>query len=154
MKETGSAKKHKYLLSLLIMIMIFVTPIHLASCSSEPETSDTDYEEYSAEEQGGAIADDDSDASEHQIDQDHGSAVTLDGKVLLVTISTNDAQTSWDYDTNTDSNLIYKTLDDLEIATDYLSEQASHYGRDLSFIYDWRTYQDLFYYMLNLTLNL
>lgn len=79
------------------------------------------------------------------INSNHGSAAKLDGKVVLVSVFVNDAGTSWDYNSDTDKALLRESLDKLGEATAYISENASNYGKQVSFIYDWTVDRDLVY---------
>ena len=72
-----------------------------------------------------------------------GSAGSLSGRTLIVSIFTDDAGTSWDWDLSEDNEMIYDTLDNLRISTDYLSEQAANFGASAEFIYDWEMNPDI-----------
>ncbi len=78
-------------------------------------------------------------------DPAHGSAVTMEGKTVLVSIFTSDKNTAWNYSDTADKNLINETLKKLNVATDFLSEQAKRFGKKLSFVYDWSKEKDLIY---------
>lgn len=72
-----------------------------------------------------------------------GSAGSLSGRTLIVSLFTDDAGTSWDWDLSEDNEMIYDTLDNLRISTDYLSEQAANFGASAEFIYDWEMNPDI-----------
>lgn len=74
-----------------------------------------------------------------------GTAGSLSGRTLLISIFTRDAGTSWNADSDEDNEMIYDTLDNLSISTRYLSEQAARYGSSAEFIYDWELNPDLYY---------
>ena len=75
-----------------------------------------------------------------------GSAGSLSGRTLIVSIFTDDAGTSWDWDLSEDNEMIYDTLDNLRISTDYLSEQAANFGASAEFIYDWEMNPDICFF--------
>lgn len=74
-----------------------------------------------------------------------GSAGSLEGRTLIISIFTDDSTTSWDYDSNDDSDMIDDTLDNLRLSTAYLTEQAKRYDSDADFIWDWELNPDLYY---------
>ena len=74
-----------------------------------------------------------------------GTAGSLSGRTLLISIFTEDAGTSWNTGSDEDNEMRYDTLDNLRISTLYLSEQAARYGSDAEFIYDWELRPDLSY---------
>ena len=80
-----------------------------------------------------------------QLDPDHGSAVRMEGTTLLVSIFASDRDTSWDFESEQDQKVIQTTLNNLKVASAYLSEQTQRYGKELSFLYDWREAEDLAY---------
>ena len=82
---------------------------------------------------------------ESVINADHGSAVTPEGKTVLVSIFANDSSCKWDKTNEADEALKRQTLADLQVAADYLSVQVKRYGKDLSFIYNWEEHSDLVY---------
>ena len=89
-----------------------------------------------------------SEADSHYVsfyDGGQGSAGSLRGRTAIVSIFTDDAGTSWDTEAEADREMMYDTLDNLRISTDYLSEQAAKYGSDADFIWDWDLYPDLYY---------
>ncbi len=73
----------------------------------------------------------------------HGNAANIDGKTVIVSIFANDTDTVWDYDSAADSETMYKTLDYLKTATDWLTEQVSFYGGNAEFVFDWETNPEL-----------
>ncbi len=82
---------------------------------------------------------------ERYINADHGSAHTLDGKVAIVSIFANDTTCRWNNNSAADRQAKTKTVSNLGIAAQYLTQQAARYGKNVSFVYDWRTYSDLAY---------
>ena len=78
-----------------------------------------------------------------QLDPDHGSAVRMEGTTLLLSIFASDRDTAWDFESEQDQKVIQTTLNNLEVASAYLSEQAQQYGKELTFLYDWREAEDL-----------
>lgn len=78
-----------------------------------------------------------------QLDPDHGSVVRMEGTTLLLSIFASDRDTAWDFESEQDQKVIQTTLNNLEVASAYLSEQAQQYGKELTFLYDWREAEDL-----------
>lgn len=97
------------------------------------------------------------DTEEYEIDDDyevdetdlyggrHGTADTIMGKTLVVSIYTDDATTSWNYLNEVDQYNMDDSLNNLKIATNWLEEQVSKYNKKAKFIYDWKKYPDLKY---------
>ena len=75
----------------------------------------------------------------------HGTADTIMGKTLVVSIYTDDATTSWNSLNEVDQYNIDDSLNNLKIATNWLEEQVSKYNKKAEFIYDWKKYPDLKY---------
>lgn len=73
----------------------------------------------------------------------NGTADTIDGKTIIVSIYADDYGTKWDF--NKDKERIEDTFDNLKIATNYLKEQVKKYGKNATFIYDWENNSDLKY---------
>jgi len=84
--------------------------------------------------------------NEPDIDPNHGSAVTLEGKIIIVSIFANDSSSNWKIKSSKDKNLMKDTIKNLKTATKYLSKQAKRYNKKLSFVYDWAKNDDLVYY--------
>lgn len=74
-----------------------------------------------------------------------GSAGSMNGRTLMISIYTDDAGTSWDDHSSDDAEMMFDTLDNLRISTDYLTKQAARYGCDARFICDWVKNTDLYY---------
>lgn len=74
---------------------------------------------------------------------EQGSAGSLTGRTLILSIITDDATTSWDDSSDEDSAMIFDTLDNLRISTAYLTEQAARFGSDAQFIWNWELNPDL-----------
>lgn len=74
-----------------------------------------------------------------------GSAGALRGRTAIISIFTDDADTSWNYESGEDGRMIDDTLENLGIATEYLTEQAARYGSEAEFIWDWKRNPDLRY---------
>ena len=77
-------------------------------------------------------------------DMSRGSAGSMEGKTVIVSIAASDDQYSW-----TVSDEDNALLDDIDcyigIACNYLVEQAGKYGCDSEYVYDFRSHQDLYY---------
>lgn len=74
-----------------------------------------------------------------------GSAGSLSGKTAVISIFTDEAETSWNYESAEDGRMIDDTLENLGIATEYLTEQAARFGSDAAFVWDWKENPDLRY---------
>ena len=75
----------------------------------------------------------------------HGTADTIMGRTLVVSIYTDDATTSWNLLNEIDQYNIDDSLNNLKIATNWLEKQTSKYNKKAQFIYDWKKYPDLKY---------
>ena len=97
------------------------------------------------------------DTIEYEIDDDyevdetylyggkHGTADSIMGKTLVVSIYTDDATTSWNLLNEIDQYNMDDSLNNLKIATSWLEEQVDNYNNKAKFIYDWKKYPDLKY---------
>ncbi len=72
-----------------------------------------------------------------------GSAGSLKGRTMIVSIYADDALTSWDSDSDEDSMMKLDTLDNLRISTEFLTQQAERYGSSTEFIWNWELNPDL-----------
>ena len=90
-------------------------------------------------------------ASGEQVDEEEletwntgiGSAGRLDGRIVVVSLFTDDARTSWKTNSREDQALKADCLSFLEIALDWICENAAKWGYTPEFIYDWNTYPEL-----------
>ncbi|MBR4177880.1 MAG: hypothetical protein IKR57_00860 [Bacilli bacterium] len=73
-----------------------------------------------------------------------GSAGEIDKTTIIVSIFASDKNNIWTYN-DEENSTIYDTLDDLEIATDYLTKQVKKYKKNAKFIFDWANNSDLRY---------
>lgn len=78
-------------------------------------------------------------------DGELGTAGSLRGKTLIVSIFASDRSTSWDFQNQECQNTMNDTLQDMTVATAWLSEQASKYQTAATFVYDWKADPDLKY---------
>lgn len=74
-----------------------------------------------------------------------GSSDKLRGSTLIVMIFASDADYSWDFDDPDDMEKINNIQEYLNIACDYLTEQASSYGVKTWFTSDFMDHSDLMY---------
>lgn len=74
-----------------------------------------------------------------------GSADSLSGNTAMVSVFVSDDTTEWDFSSPEDKELADDSLEYLGIATDWISDQASKYGRDATFTYDWSQNPELRY---------
>ena len=75
----------------------------------------------------------------------NGTADTIEGKTVIVSIYANDEVVTWNSELESDILKIDNTLNNLKIATDYLVNQVAKYNKTAEFIYDWHKYSDLKY---------
>ena len=73
----------------------------------------------------------------------NGTADTIMGKTVIISIYANDTVTNWNNDS--DNTKINDTLNNLKIATDYLVKQVNSYNKEALFIYDWNKFDDIKY---------
>lgn len=72
-----------------------------------------------------------------------GSAGSLKGTTILVSIFASDASTSWDE--TADAALMEKSLQHLTVAAEWLTQKAAAFRTEASFVYDWSQESDLRY---------
>ena len=108
-----------------------------APTETETETVSESESESESETEGEARA--------YEIDPAHGTAVTMQGKTLLILIFASDSETAWDFSRDEDRETMENALHGLDVATAYLTEQAARYGKALSFVYDGGFAGDLIY---------
>ena len=77
-------------------------------------------------------------------DGSYGNAGKLKGTTVVVSIFTDDKNTSWDLKKANKKDK-KQIISKLKTATKYLEDSASKYDSDVSFIYDFNAYPDLFY---------
>ena len=75
----------------------------------------------------------------------NGTADTIDGKTVIISIYANDEVVNWNHDLEDDELKINDTLNNIRIATDYLTQQVAKYNKTAEFIYDWHEFSDLKY---------
>lgn len=75
----------------------------------------------------------------------NGTADTIEGKTIIISIYANDEVVTWNNELESDKLKIDDTLNNLKIATDYLTDQVAKYNKTSEFIYDWHKYSDLRY---------
>ena len=78
-----------------------------------------------------------------------GSAYSLNGRNIIVSVYLSDTEYGWHWDTNgaRDNATAYNHLKYIGIACGWLTKQAKRYGSDPGFFYDWSKHPDLFYEM-------
>ncbi|MBR6365664.1 MAG: hypothetical protein IKS10_06175 [Lachnospiraceae bacterium] len=83
--------------------------------------------------------------------EEYGSAGTLSGTTVVVSIVTNDQNTHWGFTNGGDANAendratLMKQKSYLLAGCEWLSDQATSYGKKADFITDWEAYPDLYY---------
>ena len=78
-------------------------------------------------------------------DGELGTAGSLKGNTLIVSIFASDRSTSWNFQNRECQDTRDETLKNLSIATEWLSKQASQYQTSATFVYDWKVNPDLKY---------
>lgn len=75
-----------------------------------------------------------------------GSAQELDGRILVVSVFADDTLSGWDISGDTEDRGMYDNVHSyLGVATDWISESGKKYGKDITFVWDWEKYSDLYY---------
>lgn len=135
----------KIILYLFLLLVLFT----LCGCQKK---NDTKKENISK-----PVLEDDDDTTEYEIDDDyevdvtdlyggkHGTADTIIGRTLIISIYADDATTSWNLLNEIDQYNIDDSLNNLKIATNWLKKQTGKYNKKAQFIYDWKKYPDLKY---------
>lgn len=75
----------------------------------------------------------------------YGSSGELEGTIAVVTILTDDKNTSWDMDDQRDIQTFDTVYDDIRISCDWITKSCKEYGRDVNFIWDWKQHEELIY---------
>lgn len=75
----------------------------------------------------------------------HGTADTIDGTTVIISIYADDEVVNWNFDLESDIFKINDTLNNLNKATNYLTSEVSKYNKISEFIYDWHEFGDLKY---------
>ena len=75
----------------------------------------------------------------------NGTADTIDGKSVIISIYANDEVVTWNHDLEDDKLKIDDTFNNLKIATEYLTQEVAKYNKTAEFIYDWHKFSDLRY---------
>lgn len=81
---------------------------------------------------------------------EHGTAEKLEGKTVCVSLLVDLDYDKW-FDEDGDEAKVMKCLENLGLATEWLSEQAADYGKTAEFIYDWEQYPQLYYEVGNVS---
>ena len=134
---------------MILYLFLFLGLFTVCGCQKKDDTKTEDIPK--------TFLEDEDDTIEFEIDDDyevnetylyggrHGTADTIMGKTLVVSIYTDDAATSWDSLNEVDQYNMDDSLNNLKIATNWLEEQVSKYNKKAKFIYDWKKYPDLKY---------
>lgn len=72
-----------------------------------------------------------------------GTAKTLDGNIAVVSVFVNTEEFPWDFNELMETEAYQYYLNDLYIATNYLTEKAQAYGKSPNFIWDWSEHDKL-----------
>ena len=74
-----------------------------------------------------------------------GSAKKPWGNTLIVSIFISDRTTSWNFNSTKDLLTKNDCLENIAIATEYLSNEIKKYDKDINFIYNFNVFTDLYY---------
>lgn len=74
-----------------------------------------------------------------------GSASYIDDKTLIVSIYASDNESSWDFSDKNQNALATQMMNELSVATSWLTQEVSEYSKGAEFIYDWAKNPDLVY---------
>lgn len=133
---------------MILYLFVFLVLFTICGCHKKDDTKKEDISKTLLEED---------DTEEYEIDDDyyvdetdlyggkHGTADTIIGRTLVVSIYADDATTSWNSLNEVDQYNMDDSLNNLKIATNWLEEQASKYNKKAEFIYNWTKYPDLKY---------
>lgn len=131
--ETNTKKKKPIWLFIIIGVVVL---LFIALLFGDDDSSDS-YDDYSYDynyEDSGA-----SSIGEFP----HGTAASLDGNILVVSIFADDNNCSWSSSNASEiSGSIFTAVD---IASKWIQTNAALYGRMVNFIYDWTQNEDLAY---------
>ena len=116
-------------------IIVFIFIFFFCCSCNEKEVSNNDKEDLHSE-----VGD-----KQKLYSGPNGTADTIDGKTIIISIYANDEKVVWNYDLESDINKINDTLNNLKIATDYLTKEVTKYSKTAEFIYDWNIFSDLKY---------
>jgi len=81
----------------------------------------------------------------------HGTAETIEGKTIVVSMFVSDGNYSWDQTNSDDLSTISNVKKYLSIAADYMEDTASSYGVEAEFVTDFDENTDLIYYFTTQT---
>ena len=137
--------RNKIILSLfLILVLLAITGCHKKETNNKVDIPKK-------------VLEDEDDTEKYEIDDNYevdetdlyggrnGTADTIIGRTLIVSIYTDDATTSWNLLNESDQYNMDDSLNNLKIATNWLEKQVSKYNKKAKFIYDWKKYPDLKY---------
>jgi len=156
MKIDFSVKKVKKIITVLLMSLLMAA--FTVGCSDEDyedyeEYEDTDYseEDISDEEDTSSSTSENTDYSSRDLSSEdeypHGTSDKLEGKIVVLSIFLNDNTTSWDFDSAADQETVVALSRNMSLGMDWIVEQGKNYGKNIEFIYDWDTDNELFYFL-------
>lgn len=134
-------------------MLSLISTLFLSCCEKNTESENTsDYNDsvitvVSEETIAEPIVETTAELTEFESDYegDLGSAGYIIDRTLVVSIFADDYTSQWDMNSYEDKMLIDETLDDLEIAIDWLEEKTAQYAEGAEFIYNWKEYPELRY---------
>ena len=75
----------------------------------------------------------------------YGTAKSLSGRTVIVSVFASDATTGWDFNAPEDHSRYSVCYHDLRMACEWLTGQCAGYGVQAEFVWDWLMENDLFY---------
>ena len=72
-----------------------------------------------------------------------GTAKNMDGNIAIVSVFVTAEEFPWDFNEIMETEAFQYYLNDLNIAINYLTEEAQKYGKSPNFIWDWSEYEGL-----------
>ena len=144
-----------------VILLALLVAMFTVGCSDEDLE---EYEEYEEEYADDSEEDEEYDDSEEYADEEgndddyagerdflsddeypRGTADALEGKIVVMSVFLNDNTTSWNFESGEDLEAVKKLSGNMGLAMDWIKEQGKKYGKDIEFIYNWDTDNELFY---------
>ncbi len=154
MSKDGNEKKSKKGLIIGIIVAVVIIVILAAAMGGSDDTEYTD-DSYTSSESSSKASDDssssmaDAKGSKRDFTSESefplGTGAELDGTIVIMSIAANDANTSWDFDSQEDMATLSEMSHRFYLGLEWIKEQGQKYGKNINFVYDWDQDQDLFY---------
>ena len=127
----------RILITSIIIILLFCPILSYAGTIAVQPLYEGDYSEFPEQKEDGLLT----------WEEGIGSAIELDGRIVVVSIFLSDTKHYWNFNDQTDQMRREHCLAYLSIAAEWITENASSWGRYPEFIYDWEQYDGLYYEM-------